>query len=530
MKISFGGSSPFITSYHIGISINPVDGISDLQQALLLETSGSAWHFIEQELTGNWLYGLWLGDGGRDPVWKTKTYVLAEKELSLKCPADTTVYVATGQTSAVVNGIAPVVLPSNPGVTISYYTSGATNIYGYGDASGQRFNVGATNLEYYASLTGYEIYCKTQISVVPLSTTRYYLDLDGDGFGDPAKYMDSPSPTPPPGYVNNADDCDDGNAAIHPNTIWYKDTDNDGYSNGVTLTQCAQPAGYKLAANLTATTGDCNDGNGAVNPGATEVCGNGIDDNCNGSTDEGCGVLLAWYRDKDGDGFGNAAVVVYAATPPNKQYVAISGDCNDNNNTVYPGAPELPDGRDNNCNGEIDEGLDCRKVWYRDSDGDGYGRNALTKWSCVQPNGYVLLPGDCNDHNPDRHPGAPEICDGKDNDCDGIKDEDCIMLTSKEVDNNLHPMSKEPTGELAVRLWPNPAKTEFIVALTGLKGNEKVELVLMNSTGLPVQSKRIDPLLGQQVRFGVSALPTGIYFVSVKQGQLLLTQKIAIIR
>ncbi len=97
------------------------------------------------------------------------------------------------------------------------------------------------------------------------------------------------------GYVLNNEcgfgqmgDCDDNNAALNPATVWYKDSDNDGYGNGTSLTQCAQPAGYKLAANLTATSGDCNDNNAAVNPAATEICSNNIDDNCNGQVDENC--------------------------------------------------------------------------------------------------------------------------------------------------------------------------------------------------------------------------------------------------
>ncbi|MES2774409.1 MAG: choice-of-anchor Q domain-containing protein [Bacteroidota bacterium] len=76
---------------------------------------------------------------------------------------------------------------------------------------------------------------------------------------------------------------------------WYKDEDHDGYSNGTMVTACDQPAGYRPASELTATSGDCNDdpnaGGAAINPAATEICGDGIDNNCNGSVDEGCIVV-----------------------------------------------------------------------------------------------------------------------------------------------------------------------------------------------------------------------------------------------
>ena len=81
---------------------------------------------------------------------------------------------------------------------------------------------------------------------------------------------------------------------------------------------------------------DCDDANSAVHPGATEVC-NGIDDNCNGTTDEGC---AAWYRDADGDTYGNAAVTSESVGQPSG-YVANSTDCNDANSAVHPVDPDV---------------------------------------------------------------------------------------------------------------------------------------------------------------------------------------------
>jgi hypothetical protein len=113
--------------------------------------------------------------------------------------------------------------------------------------------------------------------------------------------------------------------------------------------------------------GDCDDADSAIHPAADEVC-DGIDNNCDGSVDEG--VLITWYLDYDSDGFGGTAFSMEACDPLTG-FVASNDDCDDLDDLSHPGADEICDGADNNCDGTIDE--DLMSTFFLDADTDGFG-------------------------------------------------------------------------------------------------------------------------------------------------------------
>jgi hypothetical protein len=143
------------------------------------------------------------------------------------------------------------------------------------------------------------------------------------------------------------------------------------------------------------------------NPDQTDVDMDQIGDVCDNCPN----IANPDQIDTDSDGYGSVC------------------DCDDNNFEINPGSEELCNGKDDDCDGEIDEeGADGCTLFYYDADGDSYGLTDNYKCLCSSDGFYsALLGGDCNDNDFEINPGATEIIDGKDNDCDGEIDEETTI-------------------------------------------------------------------------------------------------------
>ncbi len=264
-----------------------------------------------------------------------------------------------------------------------------------------------------------------------------FLDDDSDGYGSSATVVSTDLLCDASGESSNDSDCDDSVAAVHPGAtelvadgvdqdcsgdeLCYLDGDGDGYGSGSTVssadTSCAD-------AGESSNDSDCDDGDATISPAAGERC-DGLDNDCDGTVDEDdASDALTWYLDSDGDSWGEDGSTLVRCDQPSG-FVPDGGDCDDADAGISPDATEtVADGVDQDCDG----GETC----YGDDDLDGFGASATVSSADVDcdDTGESWLSTDCDDTDAGQYPGAGEYCNGEDDDCDGVVDEDDALDVS----------------------------------------------------------------------------------------------------
>ncbi|NBU46846.1 MAG: T9SS C-terminal target domain-containing protein [Flavobacteriales bacterium] len=264
---------------------------------------------------------------------------------------------------------------------------------------------------------------------------------------------------------------------LNPITF-YEDSDGDGFGNvNSTVSTCEQPVGF------VSNDYDCNDADLLINPNTV------------------------WYLDSDNDNFGDLVNSFLGCTPPSNNFVLSSTDCDDSNNQIYPGATEICDAVDNDCDGSIDEGLNFI-TYYTDADNDGFGTGSTGLSFCEIPGpGFSTNNQDCDDTNGQINPNATDATgNGIDENCDGV---DGILGISNELFVNFE-------------LIPNPASDFAKVSIftSALIGN----LLIQDMNGKTLSVEKIN---GQTTLYiNVNHLAPGIYLVMLTSSNGTITKRL----
>ena len=296
----------------------------------------------------------------------------------------------------------------------------------------------------------------------------------------------------------------------------YFDMDGDGYggSDSIVTLACSFPAGYSFIQ------GDCNDLDPAIHPAATETC-NGVDENCNGLIDDEV-PLINCYLDADGDGFGTPDSLILSCFIPDG-YINNPWDCNDLDNTIHNlvtywldadgdgygtndsfdlfclnSPPEGYSSFNGDCDDSNPDVVDV-ELFYEDNDLDGYGQPGSGFYTCPDPGpGFCKNANDCDDSNPDIYPGAPELPNGIDDNCNFAVDEGLVEVTD--------------IGQEGWTLYPNPADGELLLEFSG-RGVGSGSYAVYALTGEVILQ---GVLSGNMTRIDLTGLPEGAWLLEWK--------------
>lgn len=144
---------------------------------------------------------------------------------------------------------------------------------------------------------------------------------------------------------------------------------------------------------------------------------------------------VTFFVDADGDGHGDPAMSAMGCAVPMGS-VVLGDDCNDASMSIHPGATEACDGVDQDCDSRFDEGSGPIAAFHVDADGDGHGAiGGASVMACAAPPGRAAVADDCDDTAMTRFPGASELCNAVDEDCDGGVDESIqrLLRTPHEI-------------------------------------------------------------------------------------------------
>ena len=159
-----------------------------------------------------------------------------------------------------------------------------------------------------------------------------------------------------------------------------------------------------------------------------------------------CTDPTTWFADRDEDGYGDAADTLSDCEAPSG-YVDDATDCDDGEAEVHPGADELCNGADDDCDEDVDEDAVDQGTWYADADEDGYGDPTAGTTSCEPPSGTVEDGTDCDDTLPEVNPGASEYCNDIDDDCNDEVDEgEAVDATTLYADTDGDSYGDPETG------------------------------------------------------------------------------------